>query len=376
MIPEPMRIGFHNPYRGSVGGGDRYLYTMLEEAARDRDAELVVLTPERPDPANWARVGVSVVPGAFEWRPTEGAQLTGHSGDLDLLVGLATDVPVESAARRSVAMVQFPFRARERPLERARAAVLSASGRRRAPRALASYQRYLCNSRFSQEWIVRRLGVEAEVLAPPVDPPARPPATERRPWIVSVGRFFRGGHEKRQDVLIEAFDRLGAAGWELHLAGTADSGAETQRWLAELREHAQGLPVRFHVDAPREEVLDLYAGAALYWHAAGYGVDADRHPERVEHFGIATAEAMAHGTVPLVVPQGGQAEIVHAGETGAHWRTVPELVAATRGLIDAPDELARLSEAAARDARRYDTARFRAAVRERVLSLAGPSGCS
>jgi glycosyltransferase involved in cell wall biosynthesis len=374
MIPEPMRIGFHNPYRGSVGGGDRYLYTMLEEAARDRDAELVVLGPERPDPARWAQVGIGVDPGELEWRPTEGTQLTARSRDLDLLVGLATDVPVESAARRSVAMVQFPFRARERPLERARAALLAAAGRRRAPRALASYQRYLCNSRFSQEWIARRLGVEAEVLAPPVDPPAHSPARERRPWIVSVGRFFRGGHEKRQDVLIEAFGDLGAAGWELHLAGTADAGAETQRWLAELRERARGLPVHFHVDAPREEVLDLYAGAALYWHAAGYGVDAKRHPERVEHFGIATAEAMAHGAVPLVVPEGGQAEIVRAGETGAHWRTVPELVAATRALIGAPEELARLSEAAARHARQYDTARFRAAVRERVLTWADPSG--
>ncbi|MDX6670304.1 MAG: hypothetical protein QOI91_667 [Solirubrobacteraceae bacterium] len=368
-----MRIGFHNPYRGSVGGGDRYLYTMLEEAARDRDAELVVLGPERPDRARWAQVGIGVDPSELEWRPTEGTQLTERSRDLDLLVGLATDVPVESAARRSVAMVQFPFRARDRPLERARAAALAAQGRRRAPRALASYQRYLCNSRFSQEWIARRLGVDAEVLAPPVDPPAHPPARERRPWIVSVGRFFRGGHEKRQDVLIDAFGDLDAAGWELHLAGTADAGAETQRWLADLRERARGLPVHFHVDARREEVLDLYAGAALYWHAAGYGVDAKRHPERVEHFGIATAEAMAHGAVPLVVPEGGQAEIVRAGETGAHWRTVPELVAATRALIDAPEELARLSEAAARDARQYDTARFRAAVRERVLTWADPS---
>jgi glycosyltransferase involved in cell wall biosynthesis len=374
MIPEPMRIGFHNPYRGSVGGGDRYLYTMLEEAARDRDAELVVLAPERPDPARWAQVGVGVDPNAFEWRPTEGTQLTRRSRDLDLLVGLATDVPVESAARRSVAMVQFPFRARERPLERARAALLSATGRRRAPRALASYQLYLCNSEFSRAWIARRLGVHAEVLAPPVDPPARPPAAERRPWIVSVGRFFRGGHEKRQDVLIEAFEQLGAAGWELHLAGTVDSGARTQHWLEQLRERARRLPVHFHVDAPREEVLDLYAGAALYWHAAGFGVRADRHPERVEHFGIATAEAMAHGAVPLVVPEGGQAEIVRAGETGAHWRTVPELVAATRELIGSPGEAARLREAAIAEARRYDTARFRAAVRERVLSPPGASG--
>src|SRR5688500_16177955 len=112
-----MRIGFHNPFRGAVGGGDRYLYTMLAEAA-GTGAELVVLAPERPDPHAWEKVGVSVAGDAFAWRATPHGGLTDASGDLDLLVALTTDVPVASAARRSVAVVQFPFRARERPLER------------------------------------------------------------------------------------------------------------------------------------------------------------------------------------------------------------------------------------------------------------------
>jgi len=363
-----MRIGFHNPFRGAVGGGERYLYTMLEEATGRGGAELLVLAPERPDVARWARVGVRVAPEAFGWRPTEARGLTEASRDLDLLVTLATDVPVASGARRSVAVVQFPFRARERLGERARAAVLGAVGRRRAPAALATYSRFLCYSDFSRRWIERRLGVEAEVLPPPVDPPGAPPAASRRPWIVSVGRFFRGAHEKRQDVLIEAFGELAAEGWELHLAGGADPGAED--WIEELRARAAGLPVAFHVDAERSEVLDLYARAALFWHAAGYGVDARRHPERLEHFGIATAEAMAHGAVPLVVPEGGQAEIVRDGETGRHWRTIPDLVARTGELIGAPERAAALRRSAAEAARRYDTARFRRAVRDRILPLA------
>ncbi|HVE68807.1 MAG TPA: glycosyltransferase, partial [Solirubrobacteraceae bacterium] len=235
----------------------------------------------------------------------------------------------------------------------------------RAPGALASYDRFLAYSRFSAGWIARRLGVEAEVLAPPVDPPRRPAPPARRPWIVSVGRFFRGAHEKRQDVLIDAFRALDARGWELHLAGAADASDETARWIAELRERAAGLAVSLHVNAPREEVLDLYANGSLFWHAAGYGVDPARHPERLEHFGIAVAEAMAHGTVPLVVPDGGPAELVDDGRTGAHWRTVPELVERTRALIAADPAEMRVAAAAA--AERYDTARFRAAVRERVL---------
>ncbi|HVE69463.1 MAG TPA: hypothetical protein VNB64_12870, partial [Solirubrobacteraceae bacterium] len=90
-----MRIGFHDPFTGAPGGGERYLFTMLAEAAASLpEAELAVLSPEPPDPAGWRAVGVAVDPGAFAWRPTPPAGLTAHSGDLDLLVTLTADVPV------------------------------------------------------------------------------------------------------------------------------------------------------------------------------------------------------------------------------------------------------------------------------------------
>ena len=364
-----MRIGFHNPFDGAVGGGDRYLFTMLDEAARLDGAELVVLSPRRPDPAAWERVGVSVDPSAYAWEETRAAELTERSRGLDLLVSLDADVPTESAAQHSVCVIQFPFRARERLDERMLAAALRTAGRQRAPAALASYDAFICYSDFSRRWIARRLGVEAAILPPPVDPPEQPLRTKRDRRILGVGRFFRGAHEKRHDVLIEAFRELGADSWELHLAGTA--GEDAAPWIDRLRELAAGLAVEFHVDAPRAELLELYATSALFWHAAGFEVREERHPERLEHFGIVTVEAMAHGAVPLVVPAGGQAEIVQDGRTGRHWRTVDELVARSRELIAAPGHAAELREAAQAEARRYDTARFRAAVRDRVLSLAG-----
>ena len=363
-----MRIGFHNPFEGAVGGGDRYLFTILEEAARRDWAELVVLSPRRPDPAAWERVGVSVDPEAYAWSETRPSQLTERSRELDLLVSLDADVPTASAARHSVCVIQFPFRARERPHERLLAAALRTAGRQRAPAALASYDSFLCYSEFARGWIAQRLGAEAEVLPPPVDPPARPPPARRERRILAVGRFFRGAHAKRHDVLIEAFRELRADGWELHLAGTA--GEDDAPWIEHLHELAAGLAVEFHVDAPRAELLELYGTSALFWHATGFGVREDRHPERLEHFGIVTVEAMMHGAVPLVVPVGGQAEIVQDGRCGRHWRSVDELVARSRELIAAPDHAAELREAAQAEARRYDTARFREAVRDRVLSLA------
>ena len=84
--------------------------------------------------------------------------------------------------------------------------------------------------------------------------------------------------------------------------------------------------MELRLDVSREELLDLYSRASLFWHAAGYGQDERRHPERLEHFGITTVEAMAHGAVPLVYPAGGPAEVVEDGVSGRWWRTPGELV--------------------------------------------------
>ena len=120
------------------------------------------------------------------------------------------------------------------------------------------------------------------------------------------------------------------------------------------------------MDVPRDELLELYSRAALFWHAAGHGQDARRHPERLEHFGITTVEAMAHGTVPLVFPAGGPAEVVEDGRTGLWWRSPAELAARSKDLIEDESERARLRLARA-EAERYSPERFRASIRELVL---------
>jgi glycosyltransferase involved in cell wall biosynthesis len=160
----------------------------------------------------------------------------------------------------------------------------------------------------------------------------------------------------------------------VHLVGGADARASTQALLAELRELAAGLPVHFHVDAPAGELAGLYARAALFWHAAGFGVDPERHPERLEHFGISTGEAMLSGAVPLVLGAGGPAEMVEDGVSGVHWRTVPDLVARTRALIADPLRADALRAAARERASRWSRERFGAAVRELVLEPVRRSG--
>jgi glycosyltransferase involved in cell wall biosynthesis len=229
---------------------------------------------------------------------------------------------------------------------------------------LAGYD-VVANSAFSAEWVRRLWGRDAAVLHPPVTPQ---PRGTKEPIILHVGRFFPpgAGHSKRQADLVGAFAELGhrfadAAGWELHLVGGCD--ADGVAYLEQVRSAAVGLPVHIHADAPAHELRDLYGRASIYWHATGLGEDIDAHPDRFEHFGISTVEAMSAGAVPVVIAAAGQLEVVEDGVEGHHFTDLDELVARTAELIADPERLARMSGAAERRAARYGWEPFSAAVK-------------
>jgi glycosyltransferase involved in cell wall biosynthesis len=371
-----VKIGLYDPFLETLGGGEKYFLTIVEEATRIPGAELTVFSPRKPDVTSWKRLNLHIDADAFTWAFAGEHELTEQSRGLDLLVTMSDDIPVLNHARRAVAMVQFPFRPRDSPIYRARALLAAALGRARARSALASYDLFLCNSEFTRSHIARRLGIDAMILAPPVDPPPIPTLPKKN-TILAIGRFHqaRQHHDKHQEVLIRAFTELqtsfnGSLDWELHLVGAADDTPPTRRWLEQLFSLAQDANVHFHLNAEAAELAELLATSSLFWHATGYGEQTRRHPERLEHFGIATAEAMLCGAVPLVVPVGGQPEIVTDGVNGRHWTTVPELVARTEELIQHPERAEQLRRAAKQHAKLYSKKRFLAAVREHVLQPA------
>jgi glycosyltransferase involved in cell wall biosynthesis len=87
-------------------------------------------------------------------------------------------------------------------------------------------------------------------------------------------------------------------------------------------------------------------------------VDEEKHPERAEHFGMSTVEAMSAGCVPVVVRKGGQKEIVSHGESGYLWDTVDELVGNSLQLIQDQRLLERLRSAARKRAGMFGRERF------------------
>jgi glycosyltransferase involved in cell wall biosynthesis len=224
---------------------------------------------------------------------------------------------------------------------------------------LDSYDLVVANSDYTQRWIARWWGRSSVVLEPPVR--LRQPSV-KDPIILSVGRFFAPGrgHAKKQLELVESFRHLTSAGltagWQLHLVGGC--GPLDAPYLDQVRTAAAGLDVVFHVDATGAELDDLYARAALYWHATGLEEDIDADPVRAEHFGITTVEAMSAGAVPIVMAAGGQPDIVRDGVDGLLFTTRQGLLDATGRLLSDPEMRERLSASAIDRAARFGVESF------------------
>jgi len=154
--------------------------------------------------------------------------------------------------------------------------------------------------------------------------------------ILNVGRFFRQLHSKRQDVLVEIFKEMIhqhpklLKDWRLVLVGSV----EDQEYFDEVKEIAGDSPIEFYTDISRETLLNYFHKSRIYWHATGFEVDENVAPEKMEHFGITTLEAMAAGCIPIVLGKGGQVEIIGKELSELLWQTKDQCVEKTIEVID------------------------------------------
>jgi GT2 family glycosyltransferase len=130
--------------------------------------------------------------------------------------------------------------------------------------------------------------------------------------IISVGRFTYDGHCKNHHHVLDAYKRMvdeepELARWRLRILGSCDYAQDSAiRYLNDLRKAARGYNIDVEPNVNREILDGAYTDAAIYVHAAGLYVPR-ANPERHEHFGITTFEALAHGCLPVVYRYGGPA---------------------------------------------------------------------
>jgi glycosyltransferase involved in cell wall biosynthesis len=224
-----------------------------------------------------------------------------------------------SLAKKNIAHIQIPFKNSQNSfLKRIK---------------LANWSIKNTNSEFTKNvveksWKTRIGYVHSPMISLAVK--ARP-VEQKEKIILNVGRFFRQLHSKRQDILVKTFEEMTKTfpaetkGWKLILVGSV----EDQQYVDEVKQLAQGLPVEIHTAVSRKELIEWYLRASIYWHATGYQVDELQNPEKVEHFGISTVEAMQCGDIPIVVGKGGQVEILQGLGDELLWQTQAECISKT-----------------------------------------------
>lgn len=385
------RIGIYNLHMSARGGGEKRSLVLADHFSRSHQVFLIV--PERlelPSLERYFDVDLSRVnvlplgephfPGrclkAFgRLLPPRWESLLAQFVSLRQIKRLKLDVFVNNSYRSDLVcpaplgiyMCMFPHpppvaKARVGGLPRRAFGGLLRRAKQDAlgyhPRAINTYSAVTANSNYTREWVERLWGRRATVVYSACDPVASSPDAPREKIILNVGRF---DVKKRQDVLLDVFKNLKGvqeSGWQLHFVGSTLRQAESLDFAARLRKDACGHPVFFHFDADLGTLRGLYRRASLYWHATGYGFPADEHPDKQEHFGMTTVEAMSAGAVPVVINSGGQREIVSHGVNGLLWDDLRGLAENTQ-LLTADERLRRrLGRQARASAARFSRAAF------------------
>ena len=251
-----------------------------------------------------------------------------------LALGAMPDVARALGDRRPlVALVHHPL-ALESGIGAARARTLRASERA----ALAAARRVVTTSRTTARTIVCDYGVPADriAVAVPGTDPAMPASGSgsHRTELLSVGTLVpRKGH----DLLLAALVALRDLPWRLTIVGDATRDPATAHALrAAVDEAGLADRITFAGAVDAASLAAHYARADLFVLASRY-----------EGFGMAFAEAVAHGLPVLGTAAGAVPEAVPAGAgLLVPPGDLPALTEALRGLLTDRDARARLAGAA------------------------------
>lgn len=330
-----MKASIYNPYLDTMGGGERYTLTfakVLSDMGYKVDLEwknkkIIKMSEKR------FGIDLSSLRIVKNIKRGDGYEVCFwvSDGSIPLL-----------RARRNFLHFQFPF--------------TDVGGRSLITKMkLFRIEKIVCNSKFTKKFIDREYGVDSLVIYPPVSVSGFKPKRKKN-QIVYVGRFSDLTQAKRQDVLIKAFKEGVFPKWKLVLAGGSEVGGK--KIVPRLEKMARGGDIEILENPSFDRLKDIYAKSKIFWSAAGYGIDADKEPKKVEHFGITIVEAMASGCVPVVFAAGGPKEIVEDGKNGLLWEKESELIKKTYTLINDKNKLKKMAKNAEKDAKKYGHEEF------------------
>ena len=337
-----MKIAIYSPYLDTLGGGERYILTIAEHLSKNNE---VIIFWDGIDINNQAkeRLNIDLSKVTFKKNVFIANNLIEkykNLKDFDVCFVVSDGSIPMGFSKKNILHFQVPFKTTPNLKNTIK---------------LLTWKKIIVNSNFTKKIIDKSYGVSTTVLYPPVDILNLRPL-EKKNIILSVGRFFSPLHDKKQNILIKSFKKMNLKAWKLVLAGGVDKTSEEK--IKELQKSVDTYPIEILPNVSYSVIKKLYGEAKIYWHGAGFGEDEKKDPEKAEHFGISTVEAMASGAVPVVVPYGGQREIVDEGKNGLYFYTEDELIDKTLELINNQNLLDNLSKNALEKSKSYSKENF------------------
>lgn len=346
-----MKIGIFDPYLDDCGGGEKYMMTIAEFLSQNH--EVSVFWKNRNDldliSERFALdlSKVKVEENIFEKKLTQKLK---KSKDFETIIVLSDGSIPLILSKKLFLHIQSPIENFGKDLK--------------SKLKLKRVNKVFCNSEYTKKYIDKTSGLNTAVIYPPVD--LKPKKIVKENIILTVGRFrviekAGGGVNdfKKHNMMVDTFIEMEkdlSKDWRFIIAASVLERDKEE--FEKIKEKAKGHNIEFVINKNNDTLWDLYSKAKIYWHASGFGEDLEKHPERAEHFGISTVEAMGGGCVPVVINAGGQKEIVVNRVSGFLWNTEEEFINKTLELIEDHVLFEKLSEQARKSARKFDKNNF------------------
>ncbi len=368
-----MKIAFYSPYLPKhTGGGEKYLFDCAKILEAEGHQVFIAISQEKPlsenEIAEIRKKYENFLSYSLEKIVFINSPLFTNANFFKKLLWTAqfdvlyyqTDGSLFfSLANKNILHIQIPLKLDKSSfLEKAK---------------LANWQIKNTNSLFTKKYIERFWQTKIDFVHQPYVDEQEFKLTknwQKEKIILSVGRFFCQLHSKRQDVLVNFFKDLLSTnkntlkGWQLVLIGKKEDPIFAKK-VADL---GKNLNILILHDLSRKELVDFYKKASIYWHTAGFEVDENLEPEKVEHFGISTLEAMSARAVPIVINKGGQKEILGRELAQCLWDDEDDCLAKTLELIKNEMKRTELAEIAHQKSLLFSREKFKNILLEMIRS--------
>ncbi|GAF81554.1 unnamed protein product, partial [marine sediment metagenome] len=95
-----------------------------------------------------------------------------------------------------------------------------------------------------------------------------------------------------------------------------------------------------------------------------FKIDENKYPGHLEHFGMTTAEAMSHGSIPIVLNKGGYKEIVENNKSGFLFNSEQEAIEKLKLVIQNKSLRKKMSREAIKRAKKFSLQRMQNQIDE------------